>query len=201
MLKLNKVAVTGGISCGKSLFCKYLSEFGAYVIDSDQIVHHLLNPETELGHEVIKLFGSSVVVDRIIDRTRVAKKAFLNPRLLKSLENLLHPPVYEEINCQYEEICKQKIPPPLFVAEVPLLFESNGDQYFDTTIAVIADRETCWQRYRAKTGHEREDFNRRGARQLNQHEKAERAEYVIHNNETIEELKKETKKLFDSLAK
>ncbi len=198
---MKKVAVTGGISCGKSLVCEYLSELGAYVVDSDQIVHHLLNPETELGQKVIQLFGSAIVVKGKIDRTRIAKKVFLNPRLLKSLEDLLHPQVYQEIDRRYEEICKQKKPASLFIAEVPLLFESQGEQYFDETVAVTADRETCWQRYRSKTGYEREDFNRRGARQKSQHDKAERADHVIHNDGSKEKLKIETKKLFDLLAK
>lgn len=201
MLKLKKVAVTGGMSSGKSLVCQYLSEFGAYVVDSDEIVHQLLNPDTEIGQEVVNLLGTRVLEGEKINRSRVAKIVFLNPRLLKSLENLLHPPVYEEINRRYQTLVEQKDTPPLFVAEIPLLYESKGEDFFDVTIAVTANLEECWERYRLKTGHEREDFNRRTASQFPQHEKAERADYVIHNEGSLESLKEQTKKVYDSLVK
>lgn len=201
MLKLKKVAVTGGMSSGKSLVCEYLSEFGAYVIDSDEIVHQLLNPDTEIGQEVVNLLGSRVLEEGKINRSRVAKIVFLNPRLLKSLENLLHPPVYEEINRRYQALAKQKSPPQLFVAEIPLLFETKGEDFFDVTIAVTANIEECWERYRLKTGYEREDFNRRTASQFPQLEKAERADYVLHNEGSLESLKEQTKKVYDSLVK
>ncbi len=54
MLKLRKVAVTGGLSCGKSSVCRIFKEFGAYVVSADEIVHQLLSPETDLGQEVIR---------------------------------------------------------------------------------------------------------------------------------------------------
>ena len=200
MLKLKKVAVTGCISSGKSLVCQYLSEFGAYVVDADKIVHQLLNPDTEIGQKVIELLGERVLDKQTINRSRVAKLVFLNPRLLKSLENLLHPPVYEEINRIYDEVSNQDKTPPLFVAEVPLLFESNGDTYFDSTIAVVSDQEQCWERYRASTGNEREDFNRRAACQLPQHIKAEKADIVIRNEGSITSLKKQTKTIYESLV-
>ena len=201
MLKLKKVAVTGGMSSGKSLVCQYLSQFGAHIIDADEIVHQLLNPDTEIGQEVISLLGERILEGNTINRSRVAKIVFLNPRLLKSLENLLHPPVYEEINRRYEAVAKQKMIPPLFIAEVPVLYETSGDKFFDVTIAVTANSEECWERYRAKTGHEREDFNRRTARQLPQYEKAERADFVIQNEGSLDSLKEQTKKVYDSLVK
>ncbi len=201
MLNLKKVAVTGVISSGKSLVCHYLSEFGAYVVDSDKIVHQLLNPNTEVGQQVIELLGPRILKGDTINRSIMAKIVFLNPRLLQSLENLLHPPVYKEINRQYDEVVNQKNPPSLFVAEVPLLFESGGEKFFDLTIAVVSDLEQCWERYRKNTGHEREDFNRRAACQLSQKEKEAIADIVIHNEGSAESLKNETKKIYDSLVK
>jgi dephospho-CoA kinase len=200
MLKLKKIAITGGISSGKSQASKFFSELGAYVIDSDQIVHQLLTPETELGKKVIELLGDGIIVNGEIDRQRVAKKVFLNPKLLRSLEKILHPQVYEEIERKYREVSQQKSPPMLFLAEVPLLFESEGERFFDKTIAVIADTETSWERYRNATGYEREDFNRRQARQLSQIEKAERADFVIRNNGSTEDLRIEVTKIYDILC-
>jgi dephospho-CoA kinase len=196
MLKLKKVAITGGISSGKSQASKFFTELGAYVVDADEIVHQLLTPDTALGEKVIKLLGSGIVVNGKIERSRVAKKVFLNPKLLRSLEQILHPRVYEEIECRYREAERLENPPSLFIAEIPLLFETGGERDFDSTIAVIANTEKCWERYRQATGHEREDFNRRKARQLSQQEKADKADYVIQNNGTLEDLRNEVNKLF-----
>lgn len=200
MLKLKKLAITGGISSGKSLVCKFFTELGGYVVVADEIVHQLLTPDTELGKKVIELLGTGIVANGKIDRTRVAKKVFLNPKLLRSLEQILHPRVYEEIESQYREISQQDNLPPLFIAEIPLLFETEGEKYFDQTITIISDTEKCWERYRRSTGHEREDFSRRRARMLKQNEKAKRADYVIQNNGTNEDLRLEVNKLFDILC-
>lgn len=200
MLKLKKIAITGGLSSGKSQASKMFSELGAYIVNSDQIVHNLLIPETDLGKKVIALLGDGIVTHNEINRTRVAKLVFLNPKLLHSLEKILHPEVYEEIERQYREVSHQKSPPPLFIAEIPLLFETGGEKCFDVTIAVIADSEKCWERYRDSTGYEREDFNRRNARQIPQDKKARNADFVIHNNGTMDELKKEVREIFEKLC-
>jgi len=198
MLQLKKIAITGGISSGKSFVGHLLGELGAHVVDADKIVHQLLTPDTELGKRVIDLLGSSIVVDGKISRSRVATKVFLNPKLLQSLEKLLHPKVYEEIERQYQELRNQQ-DRRFFVVEVPLLFESGGERYFDITIAVVADRETCWERYRKTTGYEREDFDRRMARQWSQLKKAEKADYVLYNDGTQTELRENVKKLMKNL--
>ena len=57
MLILRKVAITGGLSCGKSSVCRIFKELGAYVVSADKIVHQLLSPDTNLGQKVIKLIG------------------------------------------------------------------------------------------------------------------------------------------------
>jgi len=199
MLELKKVTVTGGLSCGKSSVCHFLSELGAKVVNADKIVHELLNPNTPIGQRVIKLLGPEIVIENKMDRSKIASRIFTNPKLLRSLENILHPAVYEELEKQYEEAKKDK-ETQLFVADIPLLFETKGEERFDTTIVVVANREACWERFRKSTGYEREEYNRRMARQLTTHEKAERADYVIENDGTLDELKVETLKIYKKLV-
>lgn len=197
---MRKVAITGGVACGKSLVSKYLAELGAIVVDADAIVHQLLTPETQLGKKIIELFGTGIIVNGKISRERIAKKAFLNPKLLRSLEELLHPPVYEEIERRFQNESKKPDAASLFVAEVPLLFESGGEVFFDTTVAVAANREKCWERYRTATGNEREDFDRRMARQLSEDEKAARADYIVRNDGTSKELREGAVNLYNVLC-
>lgn len=199
MLNLRKVAITGGLASGKTTVCQILSDLGACVISADSIAHKLLTPETELGQKVIQLFGRSILVDEKIDRNRVANQAFNNPGKLRVLESLLHPPVYDEIQRLYlhaDESGKY----PLFVAEVPLLFESGGEEFFDTTIAVFCPTMQSAERFSEKTGFEREEYDRRMAFQLTPEKKMEKADFVIENIETFENLKKQTTALFNQLA-
>lgn len=194
---MKRVAITGGVSCGKSSVSRYFKELGAYVVDADEIVHQLLDTSTEVGKKIIKLIGPGIVVGEKIDRSLVAKKVFFHPTLLKSLEKILHPLVFDEIERQFREVIEKKDNITLFLAQVPLFFESenSGKKKFDYTIAVVADQETCWERYRESTGHEREEFNLRTARQLSQHEKAEKADFVIYNNGNLDELREEVIKV------
>jgi dephospho-CoA kinase len=199
MLKLRKVAVTGGIASGKSTVCKILSELGAEVINADKIVHKLLNPETNLGQKVIELFGDTIVVDDKIDRQRIAAQAFHNPKKLRMLEALIHPKVYEEIEKCYQDAMEKGA--PLFVVEIPLLFESGGEEFFDQTIAVVAPIKECSERFKKSTGYEQEEFDRRQAFQLSQEEKKKRAGLVIENNGSLNELKQKVTEIYNKEIK
>ncbi len=200
MLKLSKVAVTGGLSCGKSSVCRFFKELGAYVIDADEVVHQLLSSDANLGQQVIKLLGSDIVINYQIDRSKIAQKVFNNPKLLKSLENLLHPAVEAEIKKEYQRVKEQNFA-PLFVVEVPLLFEADWDQGFDVCIAVMADRDTCLKRFKESKKGDKNEYDKRMQRQLSPFEKAQRAHYAIQNNGSLSDLKDEVKRLFNQLVK
>lgn len=200
MLKLKKVAVTGGLSCGKSSVCQLLKELGAYVISSDEVVHLLLSPETKVGQRVIELLGPDIVVKGRIDRSQIARKVFGNETLLRSLENLLHPAVTAEVEKQYALI-EYSGRYPLFIVEVPLLFETDSNRFFDVNVAVVAEPEICLQRFILNKGYDKSEYEKRMARQLAIQEKAKLADYVIANNGNREELRENVKALFAHLHK
>lgn len=199
MLKSRKTAITGGLSCGKSSVCRIFKELGAYIISADEIVHQLLSSDTNLGQEVIKLLGNKILINNQISRSRIARIVFQNDKLLRALEELVHPVVYEEIEKDYQKQKESNNPPPLFIAEVPLLFESGGEKQFDKTIAVVADPALCLQRFIQATGYQEEEFERRMDRQLSLLEKAVRADYVILNNRDIASLQAVVKELYSEL--
>ncbi len=199
MLNLKKVAVTGGLSCGKSTVCRFLRELGAKVVSSDEIVHGLLLAETPLGLEVIKLLGSDILTEGKIDRSKIASKVFAHPKLLYSLEQLVHPGVFNAINEEYNK-AKQDKNIPLFVAEIPLLFERGAEKNFDDTIAVVSDSEKSLDRFLKSTNYAEEEFDRRMANQMSLSEKIKRAQYVIYNNGSLEQLYEEVKKIYNILT-
>jgi dephospho-CoA kinase len=199
MLRLRKVAITGGLSCGKSSVCRFFKELGAYVVSADEIVHQLLSPSQPLGQQVIALLGDEIVVEGKIDRQIVAKKVFENKQLLRSLEKIIHPSVIDEIEKQYQHINSQN-EIPLFIAEIPLLFEGSTPTHFDATIAIWAPPELCKKRFMTHTGYGEEEYFKRMANQMPADEKAKRANYVIENSGNLEQLQKAVKKLFIKLT-
>ena len=185
MLALKKIAVTGGLASGKSTVCALLKKRGAYVVSADEIVHQLLSPHTPLGQQVIKLLGSDIVNDHQLDRKKIARIVFSNPQKLEALEKLLHPQVLNEIETAYQKI-KQRSDYRCFVAEVPLLYEIGAEKRFDLVIGVVADPALCRARMKTHNDYSVEDYDKRMQRQ--QTNKADRADVVILNNGSIENL-------------
>lgn len=199
MLRLRKIAVTGGLACGKSTVCHFFKEFGAYVVSADEIVHQLLSSDTTLGQRVIKLIGSDIVVNGEIDRSLIAKKVFNQPKKLRALEKLLHPIVLQISEKLYKKLKRTGC--PLFVIEMPLLFEAGYEKHFDAVIAVIADPNLCLQRFAEATGKGAAEYTKRMQQQIDPLEKSRRAEFTVVNNGTLNDLKESVKKLFYKLKK
>lgn len=194
MLKLKKVAITGGLAAGKSTVCRFFKELGAYVISSDEIVRRLLSPDTQLGRQVIQLLGTEIVQGDSLNRDRIAEKVFSEPKLLQALEELLHPAVFDVIEQTFEKIAKEGSY-PLFIAEVPLLYESERQGHFDLVIAVSAPETTAKQRF-----GKGEAFDQRMMRQLSPAHKAAKADYVIENSGDLDTLKNQVTKHFHILT-
>jgi dephospho-CoA kinase len=105
--------------------------------------------------------------------------------------------VGERIARWREQLEAASPPPRAAVVEVPLLFESGMEGAFDATIAVIADEELRGERAGAR-GHEA--LAERGARQLSQQEKAQRATYVVVNDGSVDELERKLSAILEMLA-
>lgn len=193
MLKLSKIAITGGLSCGKSTVSSLFKQLGAYTVSADEIVHHLLTPHSETGLKVIEWLGQDIVNHGEIDRSKIAERVFKDPKKLMKLESLLHPLVREEINKSYENAKKNSS--SLFVAEIPLLFEAGMEQDFDVIITVQAEPEIASQRFNGSP----EAFQERSARQMSLEEKVRKSHFTLVNNGSLDELKSQVQNLFNQL--
>ncbi|MCB1118817.1 MAG: dephospho-CoA kinase [Chlamydiia bacterium] len=198
MLALIRIAITGGLSSGKSSVCQILQECGAYVVDADKIIHELLNPNTTLGQHIVKLLGEECVTGDTFDRQAIAAKVFSDSTLLTKLENHLYPYLRREIK-RHEEQAKQR-QSPCFVVEIPLLFEKGFDSAFDTTIAVYAPQEVSINRFIAKAKSTSQDFYRRMKTQFSPEEKMAKAAHVIDNSGSKEQLKHHVESLYTLLT-
>lgn len=200
MLVLKKIAITGGLSCGKSTVGKLFEDHGAYLLDSDKIVHNLLKDNNKVQSDVTELLGPSIWSNGQINRKKIAEIVFKNPLLLTDLEKILHPRVRDEIENKFKEISKQKNW-KLFVVEIPLLFESSlgFEKDYDYTIAVLADPHLSKERFGQK--YPIEEFEKRSKRQLSNDEKAKKANFVIFNNGNLENLKQKFNQVYSQITK
>jgi dephospho-CoA kinase len=148
------------------------------------VVHELYD-SPEVRDAVTGRFGGEVAPGGAVDRAAVAKRAFATDEDRRWLEELLWPRVGGRIAQWREQLARAASPPRAAVVEVPLLFESGMGEAYDATIAVIAPEDLRAQRAGAR-GHEA--LAERGARQLSQQEKAQRATYVVVNDSSVEEL-------------
>src|SRR5581483_657448 len=199
MLKLKKIAVTGGLSAGKSTVCEIFKELGAYVVSADKITHQLLSPGTPPAQKIVNLLGSDVIHGNELDRKKIAAQVFSQPNLLDALEKIIHPAVFNEIERKYKKISREK-KHSAFVAKFPFLYEAEEEQAFDVIITVNASQDTCRKRYVEKTHSTDEEFDKRMLRQISPEHKAKKAHYVIPNNGSFNELKKEVKTIYLQLT-
>lgn len=176
------VAITGGIGAGKSEALFAFQKAGAATVSSDEIVHHLLRTDPEVREAIVRELGEGVLAeDGSIDRARVAEVVFADRAKLDFLEALLHPKVAAEYLAWREQLAALPDPPEVCVTEVPLLYETGGDERFDKVVVITAPAKLREQRRRVK----RDD---RELRLLPDREKLKRADFSYVNTGTLEDL-------------
>jgi dephospho-CoA kinase len=179
------VGLTGGLGAGKSEALRALGELGAATLSTDAVVHELLATD-ELRELVVARLGDEVAPDGALDRSLIATRVFGDDGAREWLEGELWPRVGARVAEWRGEVEALDPAPPAAVVEVPLLFESGMEGAFDATIAVVADESVRAERAGAR-GHAA--VTERTGRQLSQEEKAQRADFTVRNDGTLEELR------------
>ncbi len=181
------VGLTGGLGAGKSAALAAAAELGVATISTDDVVHELLATE-EMRDLLTQRFGPDVAPEGTVDRGVVAAKVFHAPEDREWLEALLWPRVGRKLSQWRTWVEATDSPPPVALVETPLLFEAGMEDFYDFTIAVVADESLRSERA-AGRGHRA--VAERSGRQLTQEEKSRRATFTVRNDGTLEELKAE----------
>jgi dephospho-CoA kinase len=176
------IGLTGGIAAGKSEALAAFGRLGAATLSSDAVVHDLLEG-APLRAELVERWGPEVAPEGApTDRGAIGGIVFADPDQLRWLEAKLHPLVGAETARWIGALPADQ---EFAVIEVPLLFEGGREKVFDTTVSIVAAEGVRRERAAAR-GHALVDA--REARQLSQEEKADRAEHVVVNDGTVEDL-------------
>jgi dephospho-CoA kinase len=179
------IGLTGGLGAGKSEALRALEELGAATLSTDAVVHELLQTD-DLRERLVERLGPEVAPGGSVDRSRVAELTFGHDDRREWLEGELWPRVGARVAEWKAQVDAADPRPPAAVVEVPLLFVSGMESAFDHTLAVVAD-ESVRERRAGGRGHAAVES--RAGRQLTQAEKADRADFVVRNDGTLEELK------------
>jgi dephospho-CoA kinase len=189
-----KIGLTGGIAAGKSEALNAFGRLGAATLSSDAVVHELLESD-ELREKLVERWGPEVAPGGTIERAKIGEIVFADPEQLTWLESQIHPLVQQRTAAWLMSLPADT---EVAVVEVPLLFEAGNHGAFDTTVAIITADEVRRERAEAR-GHALVD--EREARQLTQPEKAERAEHVVANDGSVEDLERALSALLDKLRR
>ena len=173
-----RIALTGGIACGKSLLAKFLGELGVETIDADDIVHEIIPLE---------------------ERRRIADEIFRNPSMRKELEARIHPVVRRRLEEFASRPQSPGAEPRIAIEIIPLLFECHWEGDYDIIVAVSSPRNVQIGRMVCNRGYSEEQAEARLSAQLPVEEKISRSDYVVVNDGSAENLKQEAKRLVDWL--
>jgi len=190
-----RVGLTGGIGAGKSAVAAIFARLGAFIIDTDSLGREVVAPGSAALSEIAVLWPSAVK-EGTLDRTALAEIVFRQPAELERLNALLHPRI-RKLAADRESGAK---PGQTVVHVVPLLFETGYDSLVDKSVLVAAPLEARIARIVERDGMSGNEARARVAAQIAPEAARIRADYVIENDGTLEQLEARTRAVYEALA-
>ncbi len=192
-----RVALTGGLACGKSVCGRLFAGHGAAVIDADELAHDLLAPGQAVREAVLEAFGPGILAgDGAIDRRVLGKLVFADPAARQRLNELTHPAVLEELK-SWADGCESR-GRQVAMAQIPLLYEAAQAPFWRRVVCVAAPEAAVIERLRER-GLDETEARRRLAAQWPVQDKMERADYAIYNAGTMDLLKEQVERVWRCL--
>ena len=137
-----KIALTGGIACGKSSVSQIFKKLGVPIIDLDVIARTVVETNTQGLVELVAHFGNGILNDdQTLNRQALRQQLFKNSENQQIIEKILHPKILEKMQTDIK-----KLNAHLVIVEVPLLVEQNLSHLFDRAIVVDCSEENQLKR-------------------------------------------------------
>ena len=208
------VGLTGGIASGKSTVSNYFREFGAEVLDADVVAKELSEKEENVA-KIIEIFGNEILdengnkytgeelnklEDRAIGHYNAGftdKSDIKKVMKLKQLNELLHPQVIEVFKNKRENTKEDEI----VIFDIPLLFEAGMENLCDTVIVVYISKRVQLERMMKRDRHGIDLAERIIESQMSMSDKIDKADIIINNNCTLEDLKNNVNVVYYNLQK
>jgi dephospho-CoA kinase len=195
-----RVALTGGIACGKSVVSRLLAEKGCAVFSADREAHALMAPGRPAWRAVAARFGPSVLrPDRTIDRARLGAIVFSRPADRRFLDQLVHPLVMAEQEKAARRLGREG-GGGILVVEAALVFEAGYAGGFDRVVVVHCSKAEQIRRLMSRDGLSRAEALRRIGAQMPAREKKARADYVIDASGDLAATVEQTERVYAQLV-
>jgi len=193
------LGVTGGIASGKTTAANFFGDLGAAIIDFDVIARQVVEPGTPAFREIVECFGEEIVDrDGHLDRKMLSGIVFQDEQKRKKLEGIIHPRIVDTFISQTNEIAK-KVPDAIVQAVIPLLFEVGLQHLVHKTLVVYIPREKQIERLIKRDKITRDQAANILKAQLPIDEKAGMADFVINNENSLDETRSQVEEVWKTL--
>src|SRR6478609_550972 len=189
------LGLTGSLGMGKSTTAKFFAEEGVPVHDADAVVHRLYEGEAVA---LIEAAFPGTTAGGAVDRAKLGVRVLNDAAALKRLEDIVHPLVQEaerRLVAQARERGEK-----VAVLDIPLLFETGGDQRVDAVVVVSAPEEVQRSRVLERPGMTIEKLEAILAKQIPDAEKRRRADFVVDTSQGFEAARSQVRAILDAVA-
>ncbi len=185
--RLITIGVTGGIGSGKTEVCRIFQELGVPVISADAVAKEIGNYDPRVKQLMVDLMGSGAyTAEGVLDRPYVASRVFSSKSVQKKVNAIIHPRVEEEIERRFHELDRNGV--HVAIVEAALIFEAGFDRNLDAVVVVEAGETARIDRVMKRDGFTRQAVIDRMHAQMDPVDKLRKADYILHNDGTLEEL-------------
>jgi dephospho-CoA kinase len=189
------LGLTGSLGMGKSTTARFFAEEGVPVHDADAVVHRLYDGEAAAAIEAA--FPATTVGGKV-DRDKLAARVLGDAAALKRLEAIVHPLVQEAERRLLAEA--QARGEKVAVLDIPLLFETGGQDRVDAVVVVSAPPEVQRSRALERPGMTVDKLDALLAKQMPDHEKQRRADFVVDTSRGFEAARAQVRAILDAVA-
>ena len=192
------VGLTGNIASGKSTVARMLAERGATIVDADELARQAVEPGTPALDAIHSRWGAGVLADTgALDRAALRNIVFNDPEQLDALNRIVHPDV--ERRREAAVAAARARGDRIVICDIPLLFEKKMVDDFDLVLLVDAPRPLRLERVVGERGIPTAEAMAMIAAQMPSELKRARADLVVHNGGTMEDLTRQVDAVWTSL--
>lgn len=185
-MKKLRVAITGGIGSGKSVFCKFLTDKNYTVISADNLAKEILIKDSLVKKQICDAFGAEAYKDGELNKKFLANVVFSDYENLLVMNSIVHPVVIKETQKLMDNDLKKN---NLVFVEAALIYEAEMEDLFDYVVLIKAENSVKIERIRERDKVSEDDVVKRQESQIPDEEKTDVADFVFENNGTLDELK------------
>lgn len=182
------VGLTGSIGAGKSTVADVFEESGIPVLRADRIARDLMESDRSMIDAISAVVGADAYRDGRLDRAYMAQQIFNDREKLERINAIVHPRTIAAQGVRAQQLFDEGM--RVVACEAALIFESGGEGRFDYIVVVDADRETRLKRAAERDGASLDDVRRRDEMQVPAETKVEHADFVVRNDGTLDDLRR-----------